>query len=54
MDVDDMQEPDEIDESLLIDAPHATQSMQPRDFGLKPRRPFQCWTPEQKTRYNLL
>jgi hypothetical protein len=54
MDVDDMQEPDEIDESLLIDAPHATQSMQPRDFGLKPRRPFQRWTPEQKTRYNLL
>jgi hypothetical protein len=41
MDVDDMQEPDEIDEAT-----------QPRDFGLKPRRPFQRWTPEQKSRYH--
>jgi hypothetical protein len=54
MDMDDMQEPDDIDESQLIDPPHATQSTQPRDFGLKPRRPFQRWTPEQKTRYHRL
>jgi hypothetical protein len=54
MDMDDMQEPDEIDESQLIDAPHATQSTQPWDFGLKPRRPFQRWTLEQKTRYHRL
>jgi hypothetical protein len=54
MDMDDMQEQDEIGESQMIDAPHPTQSTQPRDFDLKPRRPFQHWTLEQKTRYNQL
>jgi hypothetical protein len=49
-----MQEQDEIGESQLIDALHPTQSTQPRDFGIKPRKPFQRWTLEQKTRYNRL
>lgn len=42
---------DEISTSQLEYVPEPTQ---PRDFGLKPRRPYERWTPEQKTRYQRL
>jgi hypothetical protein len=47
----DGQDLDEISTSHLEDAPKPTRPTQPRDFGLKPRRPYERWTPEQKTRY---
>nr|XP_051190709.1 uncharacterized protein LOC127304038 [Lolium perenne] len=50
----DGQDHDEISTSHLEDAPQPTRPTQPRDFGLKPRRPYERWTPEQKTRYQRL
>jgi hypothetical protein len=50
----DGQDHDEISTSHLEDAPEPTRPTQPRDFGLKPRRPYERWTPEQKTRYQRL
>jgi hypothetical protein len=50
----DGQDLDDISTSHLEDAPEPTRPTQPREFGLKPRRAYDRWNPEQKTRYQRL